>query len=273
MTYDFDKDGFMIVEGFLARAMVDTISHYFQMKKRMGDFNSSGSPGFIPGAQTWYSDCLSEALLITMQPAIEEFTNKKLYPAYSFCRNYLRYQKLPVHTDRPSCEVSITMCLGGIYDNNDFVWPICIEHPPEHVKCFQKPGDILIYKGTEMKHWRPRLLHGENHLQMHLHYVDVESSWAEDLKFDARTSLGIPEVAGDGHEEVKLKWAEFMGWGYNAGIVNDKGTDWTDEDTKSLDDYIPDNPGLPDIEMVARLGPADDVEEYRTKLPLVSTIV
>jgi hypothetical protein len=50
-----------------------------------------------------------------------------------------------------------------------------------------KPGDGLLYRGTELFHWRDAY-QGEALVQVFLHYVDRDGPHA-DQKFDGRSSL------------------------------------------------------------------------------------
>ena len=77
-----------------------------------------------------------------------------LYSTYAFYRKYLSGQDLKKHTDRPECEVSITICLGESDENEE--WPIYLENKEQKViyEGVTKPGDGVIYKGCQLPHWR-----------------------------------------------------------------------------------------------------------------------
>ena len=57
------------------------------------------------------------------------------------------------------------------------------------VKVDLKPGDMLIYKGMELEHWR-ETFEGEDCIQVFLHY-NKNSKEAELNKFDKRPHLGL----------------------------------------------------------------------------------
>ena len=71
---------------------------------------------------SWYEDCLMNSLLYEKLPLIERKSNLKLFPTYAYWRYYTFGANLKQHTDRPSCEISITACVKK-YDN----WPLIIE--------------------------------------------------------------------------------------------------------------------------------------------------
>jgi len=89
------------------------------------------------------------------------------------------------HTDRPSCEISISLCLG--YEA-EHAWPLLLELPSGTSSIELEPGDALFYRGIEVSHWR-QPMKGERAVQVFLHYVDQTGPYAE-LKYDKRN--GIP---------------------------------------------------------------------------------
>jgi hypothetical protein len=143
----------------------------------------------VPGTYAHYSDIVMETLLIKILPIMEEHTQLKLYPNYSYARIYKKGDVLQRHKDRLSCEISTTLNLGGD------PWPIYLEPSGKTglkgIKVNLKPGDLLIYKGTELEHWR-EIFNGENCAQTFLHYSDVKSKDAKKNIYDGRPHLGLP---------------------------------------------------------------------------------
>jgi hypothetical protein len=111
---------------------------------------------------------------------MEELTGyNKLYPTYSYWRMYYNGSTLYRHTDRPACEISMTLFLGG--DS----WDIYLQNRKKEEICIkQNPGDAILYMGCELEHWRNEFK-GQQHAQIFLHYVDQNgpNAWA---KYDLR---------------------------------------------------------------------------------------
>jgi hypothetical protein len=125
-----------------------------------------------------------EDLLVRLQPLIEEACGLKLHPTYSYVRLYTQGDRLGRHTDRESCEISVTLCLGM---DPDGPWPIHIEGPRGTSAIQLGTGDALIYRGIECAHWRDPY-QGDRLGQVFLHYVDRNGPYAE-WKFDRRSAL------------------------------------------------------------------------------------
>ena len=115
----------------------------------------------VPGCYTKYADWVMETLLIHMIPIMKRKIGLELIPTCSYTRLYEKGNILPRHKDRPSCEVSTTMHLGG--DE----WPIFIG--PKETQINLKVGDMLIYEGSKLEHWRD-LFTGTVCSQVFLHY-------------------------------------------------------------------------------------------------------
>jgi hypothetical protein len=142
----------------------------------------------IPETYSHYSDVLMETLLQKLKPLMEKETDLKLNETYSYARIYKKDDILNRHKDRYSCEISTTMNLGGD------LWPIFIEPSGEKGKEGEKvilePGDMLLYKGEKLEHWREKF-EGENCAQVFLHYNDALGENAEQNKYDGRSQLGL----------------------------------------------------------------------------------
>ena len=155
----------------------------------------------IPGTYSQYANIAMETLMLKCQPEMEKVTGLKLYPAYTYARIYKKGDELKRHKDRFSCEISTTMNLGG--DK----WPIYLS-PNENVgvadgkkitnvskakgiKVNLEPGDMLVYRGCELEHWREKFK-GTECVQVFLHYNDRKTPGAKKNMFDKRMHLGLP---------------------------------------------------------------------------------
>ena len=129
-----------------------------------------------------YGHSVCEALLLTVQPIIEGVTGKRLSPTYSYSRIYWKGAILEEHTDRPSCQYSVTLCLG----NNPKPWAIYMDKK----KVTLGEGDLVVYRGMDIPHRRDPLDVDTEVIQVFLHYVDLDGEHAE-WALDKRPVLGI----------------------------------------------------------------------------------
>ena len=143
-----------------------------------------------------------ETLLMYMIPIMKAKTGLELIPTYSYTRIYEKGDKLKRHKDRPSCEVSTTLYLGGD------PWPIFIDPTgtdnvideekeihkpgaPKGVPVDLKIGDMLIYAGCDLEHWREPF-QGKVCSQVFMHYNHANGPIAITDLLDGRPLLGVP---------------------------------------------------------------------------------
>jgi hypothetical protein len=91
------------------------------------------------------------------------------------------FADLKKHTERPSCEISVTVMIGS----DGTKWPIFIEDN----EVVLQPGDAVIYLGCELEHWREEFK-GDWHSQVFLHYVDANGPYSN-FAIDGRPLFGI----------------------------------------------------------------------------------
>ena len=133
-----------------------------------------------------YGDPAMDVLLWNVKIKLEKSLRLKLYETYSYSRLYKKGDILEKHKDRFSCEISTTINLGG---SN---WPIYIETKKgKKVRVDLKPGDMLLYRGDLLYHWREPLK-GDQCGQVFLHYNNVRTKGSKQNQYDGRPHLGLP---------------------------------------------------------------------------------
>ena len=143
----------------------------------------------IPNTYSHYGDLVMETLLQRVKPVMEKHTKLKLSETYSYARIYKKGDVLHRHKDRYSCEISTTLNLGGDH------WPIYLDPTGRQgqagIKVDLNPGDMLIYSGCTLEHWREEFT-GNNCGQVFLHYNKAGTKNARENQFDKRPFLGLP---------------------------------------------------------------------------------
>jgi len=198
----FKKNKYTIIRKAIDKDLALFLYNYFMMQKQVYDTckqaryfspfeNIIGSydDTQIPNTYSQYSNIAMETLMLKCQPKMEKATGLKLYPAYTYARIYKKGDILKRHRDRFSCEISTTMNLGG--DK----WSIYLEPSGElgkkGIKVDLSPGDMLVYSGCELEHWREKFK-GKISAQVFLHYNNTKTKFARDNMFDKRKHLGLP---------------------------------------------------------------------------------
>ena len=210
----FQKNKYCVIKEAIPKQIAEFVYNYFLMKRQVARtlFDTRYISPFttefgvwndeqVPNTYSHYGDIAMETLLLAVQPKMEKLTGLKLNPTYSYARIYKMGDELKRHKDRFSCEISTTMNLGG----DD--WPIYLS-PNENVgapdgknitaaskakgvRVDLKPGDMLVYRGVELEHWREKFK-GKQCIQVFLHYNNRKTKGSRDNMFDKRPHLGLP---------------------------------------------------------------------------------
>lgn len=130
--------------------------------------------------------------------ALDNKIDLDLGETYSYTRRYERGAYLTSHTDRPSCEVSATLCLDYKSDDGS-PWKIWLQNdqdyidfhnnkqlveetqgiPPrrrEKAKCVSlEVGDLLLYQGPNIPHWRDTFV-GDYSYHIFVHFFNRQSN-------------------------------------------------------------------------------------------------
>jgi len=197
---DFESNGYCIVKNAINPLLRDFLTQYALFDEMQNFFQEKdskfGKEAQVPDAHSVINDPAMETMLLHLQQLIEDTTGLKVFPTYSYYRVYREGHELLPHTDRSACEISVTLCFNHSYDNSKFQWPIFIKDK----EVFLDPGDIVIYKGKELEHWREKfepINKDDWHVQGFFHYVDVNGPYSE-WKYDKRPCIGFnPDKSTD----------------------------------------------------------------------------
>ena len=202
----FAKNKYLLIREAFAPELMNFCNHVLKIRRsakhildKYDDFNHfSNIPSFNMKnwLGTWddhqctssfslYGDPTIETLLLMAHPLLEDKTKLKLLPCYAYSRIYEKGAELKKHTDRESCEISCTLNVGGD------MWPIYLKSKNKKIKIDLKVGDLLIYRGVDLTHWRDKFKKNEC-TQVFLHYVEKEGKYSSYFR-DERPSFGMPK--------------------------------------------------------------------------------
>jgi len=191
MTFETKK--YQVIKKAVSYELANFCFNYLLLKRDAVDFMYKNNvvyddgilgtwkDDYVPNTFCCYSDHVMETLLVKMLPVMKKHTNLNLIPTYSYVRAYKKGDTLRKHKDRPSCEISCTLNLGGD------PWPIFMEGE----KVLLEVGDMIVYSGCELEHWREPF-EGDVCGQVFLHYNHINGPYAKENKFDKRPLLGLP---------------------------------------------------------------------------------
>ena len=180
----FQEQGFQKVKGFIPSFFSIYLRNYFTLRVQN---DRLGGDEQAPNSHCVYGDPAFDMAMYMSTEDIGKIVGKNLIPQYTYARIYKNGSQLKIHTDRPECQYSVTLSLGGDYKKP---WPIWIKDYAGNMN--EVPldeGDMVVYHGTELEHWRDKF-EGNMQYQLFMHYVEAEGEF-KDRVFDGRPNLGL----------------------------------------------------------------------------------
>ena len=222
----FKKNDYVIRRSFIDPNMCTLLYRYVCLAKArleyidlttQGNFDEQAWGTFndtqAPGDYSKYGDLIFDTLLELGVPTMKEMTGIDVIPTYSYHRLYTEKTILRRHKDRPSCELSTTLFLGHDISNlkeENYSWPMGIKKKDgEEVEIHLNPGDMIIYRGCEVEHWRKQFK-GLKHAQVFLHYNEKDGKYH--MPFDTRPMLGLPGACRQERKNEPTRKSIDYGW-------------------------------------------------------------
>ena len=189
----FDKNGYLILKN-----LCDPEKLFHPVPDERGLLNWKGSNELdkfthqevenqVNGSVARYWHPQYRKIHSKIRSTLEFAIGRKLYNTYYYDRFYFPGQALDKHTDRPACEISVSV---HVSTNLKESWPIWIKTPDtfedstkskliatgENRSVHLGAGDGMVYKGCERPHWRdpmPGLLESKLNKDLSLYYHQI----------------------------------------------------------------------------------------------------
>jgi hypothetical protein len=159
-----EQNNFLFVPNFISVEHAQTLQKQFYELELSGQY---GKDPQVPNSPAIYNFKPFLELLCQKTNEVTNLIEEQVLPTYTFARIYKNGAVLNRHRDRPACEISLTLHLGG-----DIAWDIGIQKPSgEEVNLNLNIGDAILYLGCTADHWRSTPFTGQNYSQVFLHYV------------------------------------------------------------------------------------------------------
>lgn len=199
---DYHRDGYAHLEGLLPPEVAQAFLQSLKQDMGPGPIPLSRAAGHVnlltrPAFEVYghhYQPMLH--FLWGLTPAVSEVVGRPLLPTYDYLRIYRSGDVCRVHSDRYSCEHSLSLTLGY---SDGHVWPIEVEKARSEPSAKVEPdfgagafssvalgvGDALLYQGVHHRHGRTAPNPNRWSVHLFLHWVDRDGPY-RDHAFDGR---------------------------------------------------------------------------------------
>lgn len=164
MNAQLEQNNFLFVPNFIGLEHAEVLQQEFYELERSGQYEKDHQ---APNSPAVYNFRPFLELLCQKVNHVSSLIEEQVLPTYTYARIYKNGEVLNRHRDRPACEISLTVHLGG-----DANWNIGIQKPNgEEAELNLNKGDAMLYFGCTADHWRNTPFSGQNYSQVFLHYV------------------------------------------------------------------------------------------------------
>jgi len=175
MKQELLNNNYLFVPDFLSIQETSNLYKQFKQEVQLYPNNFDNKDPQAPGSPSIGNYVPFVALMCEKTAHMNELVGEKLLPTYAYARAYKKGAELKKHTDRPACEVSVTVHLGS----DGTSWPICFTKPDGSIVSKDlKVGEAVIYLGCVSEHWRENAFTGQEYGQVFLHYVRSQGMYA-----------------------------------------------------------------------------------------------
>jgi hypothetical protein len=160
--------------------LVDIISpaHQLSLKAHVKALVNSNYFGPIGDGQVdrrmaIHNETVTASLHHRLAKLVSLITGEKLQASYAYLGCYLGGAVLERHVDRAQCQynLSIVFDMSDEEDNAAEPWPIYLQVKNKPVAVNLDVGSGLLYRGTEIEHWREKLPEGHRAIVCFYHFV------------------------------------------------------------------------------------------------------
>ena len=175
MNQELEQNNFLFVPNFISQERAQVLNSWMLSERDANRLIDDPRSSYGVFGKAYQNAVPFLELLCEKINNVVDLVEDTVLPTYSFCIIYGPESQLIRHLDRPACEISLTVHLGG-----DTKWPIFIKKPSgEEISFELNPGDAVVYLGCIAEHWREKFT-GQYYSQVFLHYVrsNGPNAWA-----------------------------------------------------------------------------------------------
>jgi hypothetical protein len=167
---------YTVVRNIIRPLQLAALRSYFRLLDQKGYLVKEPSRGSQSiNRYIWHNEGIARFVHHQITKLVNQVVPEPVKPSYTYLSTYKSGAILPRHTDREQCAWNLSLLI----DTNPEMelsdsWPIYLEVEKE-VKAVQlEMGDGVLYRGTEIPHWRDALADGHTVTLIFCHFVPVD---------------------------------------------------------------------------------------------------
>jgi hypothetical protein len=165
-----EKEGYAILRGLLSPLERAAWRRYCRELHREGFFEEEATQ--FRGRLAIYQESLARSLHPQLNGLVRHVTGEALQPSFCYLAVYPKGSQLKKHRDREQCVWNLSLVLDAAPERpTDGMWPIYLECNGQPVRVSLGIGDAVLYRGTDVPHWRDPLAEQDYVTACFYHFV------------------------------------------------------------------------------------------------------
>jgi len=161
----FKTYGFAVLRELATKEEMAKLYEYTLQNVPFGNLKD----GQVNGSPSFYQDKEMKKYHQKLWPKLEEETQVKLQATFCYYRTYRKGAILRWHKDRMAAEITASLNIG----QQGELWDLWVMDADENAhQITLAPGDVAIYRGGKLNHWRGKLVNADYVSQVIFCFID-----------------------------------------------------------------------------------------------------
>jgi hypothetical protein len=119
----------------------------------------------------WHNELVSRYFHYQLTEVVSRAAGEWVRPSYTYVSGYRPGAVLKPHVDRKQCVFTLSLLIEQRAEPTREFWPLWFQTSRGNVSVTQVGGDGVLFRGTDLPHWRDRPPPGHASTSLIFHYV------------------------------------------------------------------------------------------------------
>lgn len=142
------EDGYCLIPSLTFPTYSATVNYYMRHIDANLVFDNQ-----VIGRRSMHNAALFAAVHAQIATLVQSVADEAIKPSYCYLSVYPQGSELVKHTDRAQCKWNASIAFARTAD----LWPIYVEVPSGVKEIRAELGEVVVYRGTDIPHWREPL--------------------------------------------------------------------------------------------------------------------
>ena len=167
---------YTVLRDMIRPLQLAALRNYFRVLDQKGYLVKEPSRGSQSiNRYIWHNESIARFVHYQITKLVNQVVPEPIKPSYTYLSTYKSGAILPRHTDREQCVWNLSLLIDtnpemGLSDS----WPINLEIEKEVKAVRLEMGDGVLYRGTDIPHWRDALTEGHTVTLIFCHFVPFD---------------------------------------------------------------------------------------------------